>query len=154
MAYALKVDGKVTPLSHWVSPEQLLANARSTINFEQDQNLKGLFFDLFSTSKTPTVMTEKLHSLLCCLPKFAMPKLSYDNVFRVIVMQFFDAYNFDIRPIKKTCIHIVQPDGRIIPFDTMNLLYRDEKAQYVEKLRAEQQKIFEMYQGAEKTLEQ
>jgi hypothetical protein len=29
--------------------------------------------------------------------------------------------------VKKTCIHIVHPDGRIIPFDTYNLFYRDGK---------------------------
>jgi 7,8-dihydro-6-hydroxymethylpterin dimethyltransferase len=28
--------------------------------------------------------------------------------------------------VKKTCIHIVHPDGRLIPFDTYNLFYRDE----------------------------
>jgi hypothetical protein len=27
--------------------------------------------------------------------------------------------------VKKTCVHIVHPDGRIIPFDTYNLFYRD-----------------------------
>jgi 7,8-dihydro-6-hydroxymethylpterin dimethyltransferase len=28
--------------------------------------------------------------------------------------------------VKKTCFHIVHPDGRFIPFDTYNLFYRDE----------------------------
>ena len=41
-------------------------------------------------------------------------------------MQFIDAYSFDVRSIKKTCVHIVHPDGRLIPFDTYNLFYRDE----------------------------
>lgn len=27
--------------------------------------------------------------------------------------------------MKKSCIHIAHPDGRIIPFDTYNLFYRD-----------------------------
>ncbi len=40
-------------------------------------------------------------------------------------MQFLDAHNFDVRSVKKTCVHIVHPDGRIIPFDTYNLFYRD-----------------------------
>jgi len=29
--------------------------------------------------------------------------------------------------VKKTCVHIAHPDGRIIPFDTYNMFYRDEK---------------------------
>jgi len=43
----------------------------------------------------------------------------------VIIMQFIDAYDFDVRSVKKSCVHIVHPDGRLIPFDTYNLFYRD-----------------------------
>ena len=52
-------------------------------------------------------------------------ELTYDKVFRVLIVQFLDPYNFDVRSVKKSCIHIVHPDGRIIPFDTYNLFYRD-----------------------------
>jgi 7,8-dihydro-6-hydroxymethylpterin dimethyltransferase len=31
-----------------------------------------------------------------------------------------------VRSVKKTCVHIVHPDGRLIPFDTYNLFYRDD----------------------------
>ena len=55
------------------------------------------------------------------------PELTYDNIFRIIIMQFLDPYNFDVRSVKKSCI-IVHPDGRIIPFDTFNLFYRDTAA--------------------------
>ncbi len=41
-------------------------------------------------------------------------------------MQFIDAQSFDLRSIKKTCVHIAHPDGkRLIPFDTYNMFYRD-----------------------------
>ena len=61
-----------------------------------------------------------------CLPKLALPEsLGYGNLFRVIIMQFIDAWSFDVRSVKKTCVHIVHPDGRLIPFDTYNLFYRD-----------------------------
>jgi uncharacterized radical SAM superfamily Fe-S cluster-containing enzyme len=41
-------------------------------------------------------------------------------------MRFIDAYDFDVRAIKKSCVHIVSPeDKKIIPFETMNLFYRD-----------------------------
>ena len=53
-------------------------------------------------------------------------QLDYSNVFRVLIMQFIDAQGFDVRSVKKTCVHIAHPDGqRIIPFDTYNLFYRD-----------------------------
>ena len=51
--------------------------------------------------------------------------ISYENVFRILIVQFMDAYSFDVRSVKKTCIHIVHPDAqRLIPFDTYNLFYR------------------------------
>ena len=61
------------------------------------------------------------------MPKIAAPSdLSYKNIFRVLIVQFLDAHAFDVRSVKKTCIHIVHPDGRLIPFDTYNLFYRDD----------------------------
>ncbi len=50
-------------------------------------------------------------------------------------MQFLDPHNFDVRSVKKTCVHIAHPDGRIIPFDTYNLFYRDGKEQQLAALR-------------------
>jgi uncharacterized radical SAM superfamily Fe-S cluster-containing enzyme len=52
-------------------------------------------------------------------------------------MQFIDAHGFDLRAVKKSCVHIAQPDGRIIPFDTFNLFYRDDKAKKLAALRQE-----------------
>jgi uncharacterized radical SAM superfamily Fe-S cluster-containing enzyme len=56
----------------------------------------------------------------------APASLGYENVFRMLIVQFIGAHAFDVRSIKKTCIHIVHPDGRLIPFDTYNLFYRDD----------------------------
>jgi uncharacterized radical SAM superfamily Fe-S cluster-containing enzyme len=46
---------------------------------------------------------------------------------------------FDVRSVKKSCVHIVHPDdGRLIPFDTYNLFYRDElETQRLAPLRAQ-----------------
>ncbi len=64
--------------------------------------------------------------------------LTYDNIFRILIMQFLDPHNFDVRSVKKTCVHIVHPDGRIIPFDTFNLFYRDDKEKRLEPMRQSQ----------------
>jgi uncharacterized radical SAM superfamily Fe-S cluster-containing enzyme len=37
--------------------------------------------------------------------------------------------------VKKSCVHIAHPDGRIIPFDTYNLFYRDDREAMLEKLK-------------------
>ena len=51
--------------------------------------------------------------------------LAYENTFRVVIVQFLDRFNFDLGTVKRSCIHFVTPDGRIIPFDTYNIFYRN-----------------------------
>ena len=132
MAYALKVDGKVTPLTSMVPPEVLINAATNTILYEQETAVRESLFKLFATNHSPRSGAGSLRELLCCLPQIFVPaNISYENVFRVIIMQFIDAHSFDVRSVKKTCVHIVHADGRLIPFDTYNLFYRDD----LEKVR-------------------
>ena len=132
MAYALKVDGKVMPLTGMIDPRVLIEGGRNTVVYERDAELQRHIFQTFSTAHSPGSWTASLRQLLCCLPGIAAPaELTYANVFRVLILQFIDAYSFETRSIKKTCIHIAQPDGRMIPFDTFNLFYRDGLAERV-----------------------
>jgi uncharacterized radical SAM superfamily Fe-S cluster-containing enzyme len=134
MAYALKLDGKVVPLTGMIEPEVLINGGRNTILYEQDQNVRDGVFKLFATNHSPESGAQSLRDLLCCLPRIAAsPNLTYKNIFRVLIVQFIDAHSFDVRSVKKMCIHIVHPDGRLIPFDTYNLFYRDA----LEKTRLE-----------------
>ncbi len=137
MGYALKLGDEVFPLTRYINPQDLLDNSKNTIVYEQDEMLKGKMIELFSTGNSVECAQENLKSILCCLPNIDAPELSYDNLFRVIIMQFIDAYNFDVRSIKKSCVHIVDKDYKIIPFETMNLFYRDDKKEHLEKLKAE-----------------
>jgi uncharacterized radical SAM superfamily Fe-S cluster-containing enzyme len=126
MAYALKLGGKVTPLTSMIPPEILINGAANTILYEQENVVRDNLFKLFATNHSPRSGAGSLRELLCCLPKLLVPEnIGYENVFRVIIMQFIDAHSFDVRSVKKTCVHIVHPDGRLIPFDTYNLFYRD-----------------------------
>jgi hypothetical protein len=124
-------------IGHRLSPKSEGWRRRNTIIYEQDPairadieqnpNLRSQIFKLFSTNHSPQGQASTLRELLCCLPKVLVPKnLGYDNLFRILIVQFIDAQTFDLRSIKKTCIHIAHPDGeRLIPFDTYNMFYRD-----------------------------
>ena len=140
MAYALKVDGRVIPLTGLIDPKILLEGGRNTIVFERDGDLKAALFKAFATNHSPESAAATLRDLLCCLPKVeAGAGISYENVFRVLIVQFMDAHSLDVRSVKKSCIHFVHPDdGRLIPFDTYNLFYRgDLEATRLAALRAE-----------------
>lgn len=137
MGYALKLAGQTFPLTRYIDPAHLLDNSRNTIIYEQDDALKEMMIDIFSTGISVERVEENMKQLLCCLPQIEAPGLGYENLFRIIIMRFIDAYDFDVRAIKKSCVHIVHKDGRIIPFETMNLFYRDDKEDYLKKLQEE-----------------
>lgn len=127
MAYALKIDGKVVPLTGLIDPRILIEGGRNSIVYERDPAVREGVFKLFATNHSPESSAASLKDLLCCLPPVSAPELSYANLFRVLILQFADAAAFDVRSVKKSCIHIVHPqDGRLIPFDTYNLFYRDD----------------------------
>jgi hypothetical protein len=134
MGYALKLGEEVFPLTRYINPNDLLGNSKNTIVYEQDEGLHGKMIELFSTGNSVETAEENLKSIMCCLPHIDAPNLGYDNLFRVIIMQFIDAHNFDVRAVKKSCVHIVDKDYNIIPFETMNLFYRDEKREYLNEL--------------------
>lgn len=135
MGYALKLNRQVMPMTRYIDPAHLLNNSRNTIVYEQDAALHGQLLRIFSTGISVDRVEENMKQLLCCLPQFHAPGLSYNNLFRIIIMRFIDAWDFDVRAIKKSCVHIVHKNGNIIPFETMNLFYRDEKEQYLHALR-------------------
>ena len=131
MAYALKLNGKVIPLTGAVAPDDFVKMMPNSVLYEQNEELKRKTFELFSTSHSPQSAANAFKQLLCCLPMIPVPEgINYDNVFRVMIVQFLDPFNFDVRSVKRSCIHIVHPDGRIIPFDTFNMFYRQGSAGY------------------------
>jgi uncharacterized radical SAM superfamily Fe-S cluster-containing enzyme len=132
MAYAIKTADGAVPLTRYLDPQTLVEGSANTIVFERDEqfkaSVKDQVFKLFSTNHSPESQANCLSELMCCLPLIAAPEqLRYDNVFRVLIVQFMDAYSLDVRALKKSCIHFAQPDGRMIPFESYNLLYRDPR---------------------------
>jgi len=52
----------------------------------------------------------------------------------VSCMAFQDAWNLDLERTKDCCIHVVAPDGRMIPFCLYNLTSAKGERLYREKL--------------------
>jgi uncharacterized radical SAM superfamily Fe-S cluster-containing enzyme len=48
------------------------------------------------------------------------------HVIMIGAMHFMDPYNFDLERVERCGIHYAVPDGRIIPFCTMNTLHREK----------------------------
>jgi uncharacterized radical SAM superfamily Fe-S cluster-containing enzyme len=126
IAYGLRNGRDVTPITRLVPRDELLSAAPNTISFEKYPELKNRLFDLLSLASSGERTKSVLGELLCCLPQIEVPDdLGYDKVFRIAIVQFLDRYNFCVASVKRSCIHFVTTGGKIIPFDTYNLFYRN-----------------------------
>jgi uncharacterized radical SAM superfamily Fe-S cluster-containing enzyme len=125
IGYGLRDGERVTPVTSLIPRELFVAAAPNTVAFEAYPELQKRVFDLLSLSTAQADTSEKLATLLCCVPEAAVPEqIGYAQTFRVVISQFLDRYNFDIGTVKRSCVHFVEPDGCIIPFDTYNTFYR------------------------------
>ena len=150
MAYAIRsAGGDLQPLTRFLDPTTLVDASRNTIVFERDESLKAQVFKLFSTNHSPESQAGCLSELMCCLPQIAAPQgLDYRHVFRVLIVQFMDAQSMDVRALKKSCIHMALPDGRMIPFETHNLYHRDGRQALLATIREERDAMRVRWQAA------
>ncbi len=127
IAYGLRRDQTVAPVTSMIPREMLVVHVPNTVTFEQFPQLREKIFDLFSLPATSGDASDKLAALLCCLPEVEAPEgMSYGSTFRVVISQFMDRFNFDLGGVKRSCVHFVEPDGGIYPFDTYNTFYRTD----------------------------
>jgi uncharacterized radical SAM superfamily Fe-S cluster-containing enzyme len=142
IGYGVRNGRNVAPVTSLVSSSDFLSDIPNAISFEKYPELQKRIFDLFSLSTGPNDAAERVAALLCCLPSVPVPQgLSYDNIFRVTVIEFMDAHNFCVANVKRSCVHFVTPNGQIIPFETYNLFYRNGRIEGIRaKLDAEREK--------------
>jgi len=125
IGYGLRQGDQVQPITALLPRDLFVAAAPNTVTFEAFPDLRAAVINLLSLSTAQADTTEKLAGLLCCLPEAVVPDdLAYEHTFRVVISQFLDRYNFDLGTVKRSCVHFVEPDGKIVPFDTYNTFYR------------------------------
>jgi uncharacterized radical SAM superfamily Fe-S cluster-containing enzyme len=129
IGYGLRQGRSVAPVTGMLPRELVVDAAPNTVSFEKYPELKRRVFEFFSLESDPTNAAGRLEALLCCLPEVPAPSgITYENIFRVVIMEFLDPHNFCTARVKRSCVHFVTPEGTIIPFDTYNLFYRDAEA--------------------------
>lgn len=122
--YAVKHAWQILPVTGKI-PREMITEQRWTIAFEQD---KDFLKSVIETVSLDTAFGENIinknsvkRKLFCCWPEFFAPEsMIYENVFRIVIMEFTDMYNFDSANIKRECNFMIEP-GRAIPFSTYNM---------------------------------
>ena len=133
MTYAYVKGEKVMPLPRYIDVKAYLDVIGNQINFRVDdiKNVVGEALMRLWSASMPLSTINALHDFGCCLP-VALEELNqqehapiiYENMFRIVIIAFMDAWNFDVRSAKKCCVHHVLPDGKIMPFCSYNTLHR------------------------------
>jgi hypothetical protein len=125
IGYGMRVGGEIMPLTHLFPQDVLVKSVPNSVTFEGKPEMRQLLTELLSLSCAGQQSANVLHEVLCCLPLVEAPaQIGYDRVFRVTVVSFLDRFNFCLAGVKRSCIHFVTDDGRIIPFDTYNMFHR------------------------------
>jgi uncharacterized radical SAM superfamily Fe-S cluster-containing enzyme len=129
IGYALRKGDKIAPITSFFPKDLLVEALPNAITFEKYPSLHARMLDFFSLATAEANNQRKLDALLCCLPEVPVPAgLGYESTFRIAIVEFMDRHNFCLGRVKRSCIHFVTPEGRIIPFETYNMFYRDEAA--------------------------
>jgi 7,8-dihydro-6-hydroxymethylpterin dimethyltransferase len=126
--YAAKNWDVIQPVT-WQIPRELITDAKWTVAFEQDKDFIKTVVDTVSldTALWENILKDKIkRKLFCCWPDFFSPEnMTYEHVFRIVIMEFSDTYNFDATNIKRECNFMIEP-GRAYPFSTFNMIYGDK----------------------------
>ncbi len=105
-------------------PKEMITEQRGTVAFEQDRAFVKTIVETVSldTAMGESILKDKIKTkLFCCWPSFLSPAdMGYENVYRIVIMEFSDVYNFDTTNIKRECNFMIEPN-RVIPFSTYNM---------------------------------
>jgi hypothetical protein len=125
--FAFVEEGKITPITRYADidgfmssmnkvAELATAGHKVKANLEMIRSLRHLRLKVLAPLVSG-VITEGSYEALGRLMR---------NVIMIGAMHFMDPYNFDLERVQRCGIHYAVPDGRIIPFCTMNSLHREK----------------------------
>lgn len=127
-------NGKMTPLPRVVEVDKYLNYVINRTLPEIRPEILEALEGLWSASSVPgtTSMAGRFRTAACCdLPFLNQAAYLKRHVFTIVIQDFGDAYTMDLNVLRKCCIGVLIPDGRMIPFCAYNSLG------YREKIRSE-----------------
>lgn len=131
LTYLYRSGGGFIPLIRDLDIKACLPVIRNTFKFDPEDFMKDLAKNALTGGGCCGVDLLKNFKKIIpgeYLRKSEMGKVEYvsANSFRISVTSFVDAYNFDMKAMKKECVHVITPDLKKIPFSAYNMLYRNK----------------------------
>jgi uncharacterized radical SAM superfamily Fe-S cluster-containing enzyme len=123
--YAFVEDDDLIPINRYGNVDKFLGSLRKVYEEAKKGNKRKAKLRLIGALR---------HIKFGLLRKYLLPILrtgSYESLgdlhrkmLLIASMHFMDPYNFDLERVQRCCIHYAVPDGRIIPFCSMNSIHR------------------------------
>jgi hypothetical protein len=126
LTYAFLRNDEVIPVTRKIEVEKYLDYFSNRIITSPAAILKRSLEGLWSASATLSAAgVLKDFSCICGMnfDPAALDRLK-NNVLRIVVKPFMDAYTFDFKRAMKCCIHVLRPDGKLVPFCVYNNILR------------------------------
>ncbi|MHA1943329.1 MAG: radical SAM protein [Candidatus Thorarchaeota archaeon] len=122
ISYVLVDDKEVTPLTDIVNVDEYIDYARDRTLVKEAVLMDEAFKSLFSTRAVPG--TESNLEAFCEACGMTIPEVLGKSVKIVSVHAFMDRQTYQLERAQKCCIHVIQPDGTMIPFCNYNMFHR------------------------------
>jgi len=121
VTFLYRKQGAYIPVTRGIDLRQFLPYIRNTFAFRAEE-----FIAATNVSGSCCGMLQRFSPSFLLKPKAERVQYINDNVFRLSVVSFLDAYNFDMKAMQKECVHVITPDLHKIPFSAYNLLHRSK----------------------------
>lgn len=123
--YIFVEDGRIVPITRYANVEGFIRSMRRVYEEASKGHKSRAKMHLIGALR---------HVKLGMLRKYVWPVLKtgsykalgdlHRKMIMISAMHFMDPYNFDLERVQRCVIHYAVPDGRIIPFCTMNSIHR------------------------------
>lgn len=128
--YLYRNKNGYSPITRNIDAKKYLPLIKNTFTFMPEDFTKGAVKHAFSCS-TGCNCFDFLKDLKPMIPtkyflksKKEKAKHINENTFRISISSFIDAFNFDMKSMKRECVHIITPDYKKIPFSAYNMIHR------------------------------
>ncbi|MGY5859399.1 MAG: radical SAM protein [Candidatus Thorarchaeota archaeon] len=122
ISYMLVDDEEITPLTDLVDVDDYIDYAKDRTLVNEAVLMNEAFTKLFSTRAVPG--TETNLEAFCVACGMTVPEVIGKTVKIISIHAFMDAQTFQLERSQKCCIHVIQPDGKLIPFCNYNMFHR------------------------------
>lgn len=123
--YVFIEDGKLIPITRYVNVDKFMKSMMKVYEARQKGDDLKAKMNLIGALR---------HIKFSMLRKYVWPILKtgtyralgdlHRKMLLISAMHFMDPYNFDLERVQRCVIHYATPDGKIIPFCTMNSIHR------------------------------